>query len=908
MKIQGKLIASSAPILLIVFFSLGFWSYRTTRDIIREATYSRIEATLDSRINHTFKRRTDLLKATNMDKVQSFVSLYKKEAFDDLLTGPDSKMGCFFVFNGNGRPLFSSDACSDDPVLFNGYEIGRKVLGVSTHELKGQVTYKGANRIHGARYFAPWNIVLVYSVDIGAEEKSISRIFAVTTGLAGVSALACALIVALVSRKVIILPIRRLQTAAAKIANREKGVPVDVGSDDEIGGLSDSINTMAASITDHLDQLGSVTAALERANESLLNSQLALQQTASAGNVGLWDWDIRTGTAFFSPQWKKQIGYDEHEIEGHFDEWRERIHPEDSMAMHNALAASLNPPFPPYKVEFRLRHKDGSYRWILAEGALELDSKMQPSRMKGSHVDITERKLAEEALITANAQWQQTFDSVPDMVLLLGMNHRILRANRSVLDRFGLYWEQISGRFCYEIVHGTTAPPKDCPYGRIIKSGKEERSEFSDNRLGGQFEVRTAPVTDKGGIVSGCVHVVRDITEHRKLEEQLLQAQKMDAIGNLAGGIAHDFNNILAPIIGYSEIALAVTDPDNPVREDIRQILSAANRAKDLTMQILTFSRRTTYEPRPIKIQTILKEALKLLRSTIPSTIVIEENIGMDCLAIMADPTHIHQIVMNLCTNAYQAMLSTGGSLCVSLENVELEPGHGELEPGPYILLEVKDTGPGIPKQIVNRIFEPYFTTKDKGGGTGLGLSVVHGIVKRCKGDITVHSEPGNGTVFKIQLPVIVSETIQEPAGKINAPLPSGNERILLVDDEKIILDIMEKMLRHLGYRVSVFTGSEQALTAFNGAPDHYDLIISDMTMPGMTGDRLAENVFKARPDMPIILCTGYSPLISEEKARRMGVRGLLSKPVQIDTLAFSVRNALDNMDAPVEGVPLAAG
>jgi PAS domain S-box-containing protein len=398
-----------------------------------------------------------------------------------------------------------------------------------------------------------------------------------------------------------------------------------------------------------------------------------------------------------------------------------------------------------------------------------------------------------------------------------------------------------------------------------------------------------------------------DITERENAENEkialqtrLNQAQKMEAIGTLAGGIAHDFNNILGAILGYTEMALADIPPDSKVANDLQRVMKAGNRAKDLVRQILTFSRKSDQELKPLRIQVVVIEALKLLRSSIPTTIEISQNIDPDCGAVLADTTQIHQVIMNLCTNAYHAMGETGGKLGVSLESIDLTPegvsSKISLQPGSYVKLEISDTGRGIMKANLERIFEPYFTTKAKGEGTGLGLSLVHGMVISFGGDIAVYSELGKGTVFQIYLP-IVRESKEVIPAKDTAPLPTGDERIILVDDDKELAQMNKTVLESLGYKVTALTSSAETLDTFQKDPDGFDLVLTDMTMPNITGSELSERILAIRPDIPIILCTGYSGLINEEKAKKLGIREYVMKPVTMKSLAKVVRKVLDASD-----------
>jgi signal transduction histidine kinase/ActR/RegA family two-component response regulator len=381
----------------------------------------------------------------------------------------------------------------------------------------------------------------------------------------------------------------------------------------------------------------------------------------------------------------------------------------------------------------------------------------------------------------------------------------------------------------------------------------------------------------------------------RKLEDQLRQAQKMEAIGTLAGGIAHDFNNILSSVIGYTELALGETEKGSRLADDLQEIYTAGNRAKDLVRQILTFARHSEEKIIPIQISTIVKEALKMLRSAIPATIAIKQEIQSKSL-VMANPTQIHQIFMNLCTNAAQAMEDDGGILTVRLYDEKIETDVREktagLKPGIYQKIEISDTGKGIAEKDLGSIFDPYFTTKAVGEGTGLGLSVVHGIVKSYGGSVSVKSAPGKGTVFSVYLPISKREVLsrEEPL----KALPRGTERILFVDDEAPVLQIGSRHLEELGYAVTIQNSSVAALELFKTDPDQFDLVITDMTMPNMTGDQFAIELMKIRADIPVILCTGYSKKVTADSASEIGIKAIAYKPIAKADFANTVRKVLD--------------
>jgi CheY-like chemotaxis protein len=376
----------------------------------------------------------------------------------------------------------------------------------------------------------------------------------------------------------------------------------------------------------------------------------------------------------------------------------------------------------------------------------------------------------------------------------------------------------------------------------------------------------------------------------------------MEAIGTLAGGIAHDFNNILSIIFGYNQLAMVEKDPENR-RRHLEELNKGAERAKELVAQILTFSRKAEQQMQPLQASLIVKEALKMLRASIPTTIEIRPNIVSEAL-VLADPTQIHQVVMNLCTNAYHAMRETGGILAVSLKEVQIageEYGYADLAPGNYLKLEVSDTGCGIDTKTQEKIFEPYFTTKKPGEGTGLGLAVVHGIVKSHHGHITVYSEPGKGTSFHVYLPLTEQIAVDLPEKAAPKELQGKGERVLFVDDEKQIREVVAAILTRNGYQVTTFADGTQALAEFEKEPERFDLVITDMTMPSMTGAELTQKILALRPQTPIILCTGQSELINREKALAMGIRDYLHKPVLMDALLGATRKALKQGSSPFD-------
>ncbi|KJR96999.1 MAG: hypothetical protein VR65_26130 [Desulfobulbaceae bacterium BRH_c16a] len=390
----------------------------------------------------------------------------------------------------------------------------------------------------------------------------------------------------------------------------------------------------------------------------------------------------------------------------------------------------------------------------------------------------------------------------------------------------------------------------------------------------------------------------------KKLAQQLQQSQKMEAIGTLAGGIAHDFNNILSAIIGYTELAQLhmITGCDRkqcPAAGDLDRVLFASERAKELVRQILTFSRQQDYERSPLQLNQVVTDALGLLRSSLPQSMEIRTKFDTDDTLILGNATQIHQIVMNLGTNAKHALGKSGGVLAVEINRIEIEPIDAksknlQLAPGPYLLLKFCDNGCGMERAMLDRIFDPYFTTKPKDQGTGMGLAVVHGIVKSHGGLITVYSEPGKGTSFLMYFPQLV-DLPAEQSLTFSRKIPTGTERILLVDDEALIAQMQGRVLESLGYTVTVETDPLQALETFSAGPSAYDLIITDMTMPRMNGADLTQRILRIQADIPVILCTGFSELINESKARAIGVKSFAMKPLVRKTIAEIVRKALES-------------
>jgi PAS domain S-box-containing protein len=435
-----------------------------------------------------------------------------------------------------------------------------------------------------------------------------------------------------------------------------------------------------------------------------------------------------------------------------------------------------------------------------------------------------------------------------------------------------------------------------------ILSGQTWRGRMTDRRKNGSHyekEIVISPVRDEKGDIINFVSVSRDVTYEVELESQLRQAQKMEAVGTLAGGIAHDFNNILHAILGYNKLAMEDVPRQGETWSCLLEVKQAAERARDLVKQILTFSRQSEQERKPLSLAPVTKETMKLLRRSIPTTIEIRQKIDSSCPLVLADPSQMCQVIMNLCTNAYQSMQEQGGILEITLNEKYLEQGlsseYSGLSPGRYVMLEVRDTGSGMDRLTADRAFEPYFTTKEAGEGTGLGLATVHGIVQAHGGAIDLETQPDRGTAVRVFFPICKS--LVEPAAspvESEYPLAVGTERILLVDDEESIVKLGRRLLERLGYEVETYTSSVKAAEAFESVPGDYDLVITDLTMPKMNGFDLARFMLEIRPDIPIIMCTGFSEAANKEKVVQVGIREYILKPIVLEELSRAIRSLLD--------------
>lgn len=616
--------------------------------------------------------------------------------------------------------------------------------------------------------------------------------------------------------------------------------------------------------------------------------------------------DPEARITYISPNSDKILGYKPDEMIGR--KYTEFVHPDDLPGRDQQFQKFLSGE--KLSEEYRFISKYGQTLWCMIN-ARPVFGKDGLEGLYGILVDITERRQVEEALRRSEERYRTILETIEDGYFEVDIAGNFTFFNDSMCRMLGYtsdelmgmnnrqYMDEENARRVYETfnwVYRTGNPCKGFDWELIRKDGSVCRIENS-----------VSLVRDEHGRPAGFKGIARDVTERekarlekRELEAQLRQAQKMEAIGTLAGGIAHDFNNILSAVIGYAELSLQEVEKDTLLHTNLSRVLTAGNRARELVKQILTLSRRGDAEFTPVPVVPLVKEALKMLRSTFPASIEVREAIlSGEQHIVVADPTQIHQLIVNLATNAKHAMDQENGVLEIRVQPVTLDEyscwDSSELRPGDYVKITVSDTGEGIAESNLEKIFEPYFTTREKGVGTGLGLSIVHGIVKGHKGGISVDSQPGRGSSFHVYLPVAGRECGDALQEKTEGWLPGGKERILFVDDEQFIVEMQQKSLASLGYAVTSKTSGTEALEVFLENPAGFDLVITDMTMPDMNGKRLASNIKKIRPDIPVILCTGFGDG-GPDKAEDTDC--FFIKPVDRAKMAKAVRALLDGETA----------
>lgn len=646
----------------------------------------------------------------------------------------------------------------------------------------------------------------------------------------------------------------------------------------------------------------------EKSDLNILDDRQRFRELAELLPQIIYETDLQGMLSFVNKQGLEAFEYTKEEIERGFSLLK-IIAPEDLERAKDNISRTLSGQ-KTERSEYSVIRKSGSKFKIQGYSSVILKNN-KPVGLRGIAIDISELKKTEELLKESEIRYRNLFEKSKDAILIIE-NEKFVDCNQATVDMLGYAKKE-------DILqsHPSELSPERQPDGRNSMEKADEmmriaiekgsnRFEWDHKKANGEIfpvEVLLTPIiNDKG---SRIIHTVwRDITnrkiaaeEKAKLESQLRHSQKMETIGTLAGGIAHDFNNLLSPILGYADMVLEEIPKNDPLYKKIFAIFTAGKRAKELVQQILLFSRQLEQEHKPLELQLVIKETLKLLRPTLPSTIRIKYDIDPKCKKVNADISQLHQVIMNLCTNAFHAMEDTGGILTIGLKQIRPTTKqlkvHKQLKDIDYALLSVSDTGSGMNPKIMERIFEPFFTTKNIAKGTGLGLSVVHGIVFSHHGEIIVDSKEKKGTTFSVYLPIIDKKTIKEME-KEKEIKTMGHENLLLVDDEDMIVEMFELMLAREGYNVTSCTSSSQALKIFRESPKKFDLVISDFTMPEMTGLELAEKILSLRPNIPFILNSGYAEDLTPDIQKKFNIKKVLTKPVLSNELTSSIRKILD--------------
>ena len=680
--------------------------------------------------------------------------------------------------------------------------------------------------------------------------------------------------------------IRSLTDGTRRVAQGEYGTRIRIPGNDEISVLANDFNAMSVAVASHVNDLR----ASEMRTQAIFNAvgEAICIHDATTGRI--LDVNQRMCEMFACTR--------EEAINSTAGDFSSGIYPYTDEVVFAKIQTTMAGT--PQVYDWQARTKDGRLFWV--EVSLRMAKIGDENRLIAVVRDISERKKNEAHIIRLATAIEQAAEDI----IITDANGVIQYVNPAQRSTTGYTEEELLGRDLSLFKADDQGDAADRQMWEALRAGGKWEGRLQTRSKKGNLliqETIIAPIREPEGRVAGYVTTRRDVTRQVETEKLLAQSQKMEAVGTLAGGIAHDFNNILAAIVGYTELARMNAGREGKVPEYLTHIHNASMRARDLVQQILAFSRKAAQQKAPLQIASIAKEALKLLRATIPATIEIRQEITSSA-TVLADATQIHQVIMNLCTNAYQAMLETGGILAVSVREVDHAADtqsmpHEELPTGRYLVLEVSDTGSGMDRETQKKIFDPYFTTKELGRGTGLGLAVVHGIVKSHGGKISVYSELGQGSTFRIFLPIVISEQPQLDQDGGVALIHGCNERIMFVDDEEAIRTMAQEYLSCFGYRIDVFPNGTEALARLGQAPYAYDLLITDMAMPDMDGKALAQKAMALRPDLPVILCTGYSALINAESAQEMGIREYVQKPVIMADLLEHMKKALAPLPPP---------
>ncbi|MBI5440922.1 MAG: PAS domain S-box protein [Deltaproteobacteria bacterium] len=855
-----------APVLVAGLIASG-GIYLVVRDLLDRFTTVRVRAELETAVGdlHALCEdryqeliRTGLLEDERRERIQRSRTLV---AIEDFLR--DRRLGGAVLERSGTEVLESVRMPASPRSLAAQVEPGKTWFATWGDRRHAVVSFS----------YEPWNWQLLLTKDL-ADYASLEKEFraihlAATLALAAGVALLGFLLGAFVRRHLasVVEPIRR------GAAPEYRGVR-------EFEFLSDSVGAMMRSERERIE---------------------ALAEAQRIARLGNWTWDPVTGRVFWSDELYRIFGLEPRsDADGpRPPAFWDAVHPDDRERLRQGLGRCLRGR-EPLDLEFRLLAGDGGERVLHTKAETTADSGGRVSRMAGTVHDVTEARQAERALRASEERFRILAETSQAGIWQLSTDGRTLYANPAMCAVLGVERaEELIGADWREFF----APPDRERVEAEDAARAQGRSSNYEVRVVGRdgtercVLVSGAPVTDPEGRLLCTIGTFLDVTDQRRaererqrFEEQVRQAQRLESIGVLAGGIAHDLNNTLAPIIGYTELSLAAVAEGSKLREHLQQVLLAAGRARDLIRRILVFSRGSQEETVGVEVEPIMREAVAFLRASLPSTIAIRTCLRSTGDRVLASASRLHQVLMNLCTNAAQAMEPEGGLLEIGAERVEASNAGGTAG---SLCLWVRDTGGGIPAEVRERMYEPFFTTKEVGQGSGMGLAIVHGIVKKLGGTIDVESTLGEGTTFRVTLPLSDEPVQAAPPPARPVPPPAGTGRILFVDDEPMLTALWTHALCAHGYDVTAARSGAEALALFEAAPDRFDVVVTDQTMPGMTGEALARRLLALRPDLPLILCTGYSPTATPARARSLGIRGFLMKPCNIEEMLATVGQVL---------------
>jgi two-component system cell cycle sensor histidine kinase/response regulator CckA len=638
------------------------------------------------------------------------------------------------------------------------------------------------------------------------------------------------------------------------------------------------------------------TEQLQKTAEELRTSEERYALAVRGSNEGIWDVNLISGEAYFSPRWKSILGYEDDEIPNDVEEWKKRIHPDDRHLVMESRKACLDGHIPAYEIEYRLQHKDGSFRWIHSRGACLRDLEGKAIRFAGSNSDITDRKRIEDILHESEKKYRTLFEESKDTIFISDPARRMIDVNQAGTELFGytkgeLFSLELEKLYC-------NPQDREALWQKLYQSGFVSDFEVEMKRRDGEkiiVHLSMSVIKDASGQIAGYQGIIRDVTERKRLERQLLQSQKMESVGILAGGVAHDFNNLLTAISGYGQILMeTIPEDDEQSQESVTSILNAAGRAGELTRGLLAFSRKQVISPKTINVDSLISDTSKLIQRIIGEDIELSTNFTAKKLLVKADPGQVEQVLMNLATNARDAM-PNGGHLSITISQVVLEEGsetqYDLSQPGKYALISVADTGTGIDKKTLESIFEPFYTTKEVGKGTGLGLAIVHGIIKQHNGSVLASSEAGKGTRFDIYLPLVEGHTDNEES-KITAPLVGGVETLLVVEDEETVRMFMKKILERAGYKVIIADNGEDAMAKFS-EHDDISLVLSDVVMPRRNGREMLDEMKKIKPGVKAVFISGYAADMMKNRGMFEEAAEFITKPFKKNDLLQKIREVL---------------